>query len=70
MDLAEQICKTVNDLTETINSSDLIIIVKDRKTIVIEKGKRIEGIQHIDFTHSFDELPSLIIEKLLIGGDK
>ncbi len=57
--LSEKILKGVND-------SDLIIIVKDGRTNIIEHGKPVKCVKRIEFTHAVDEAPEIIIQKGVI----
>ena len=57
--LSEKILKGFND-------SELIIIVKDGKTSVIEHGKPIKCLKKIEFTDAIDEMPEIIIQKGVI----
>lgn len=57
--LSEKILKEFND-------SELIIIVKDGKTSVIERGKPIKYLKRIEFTYAVDEVPEIIIQKGVI----
>lgn len=66
----EKIIELMGKLSEEIlrnfNDSDLIIIVKDGKTNIIEHGKQIKHVKRIEFTYALDEVPEVIIQKGVI----
>lgn len=64
--MIEQFEKISNQIVKAINDSELIIIVKNGKTSVIEHGKRIEHLKRVEFTDAIDEVPEIIIQKGVI----
>ncbi len=64
--IIETINKTLKDILNAFNESELIIVVKSGKIRVIENGKPTKGIQKIELTYSLEEVPILKIEKVVI----
>lgn len=64
--LIYEIGKLSEEILKGFNDSELIIIVKDGKTNVIEHGKLVKYVKRIEFTDSADEVPEIIIQKGVI----
>jgi len=48
------------------NDSELIIIVNNGKTTIFEKGKIVKGIKEMKFTAALDEVPEIIVKKVVL----
>lgn len=64
--LLEEYQKVSENLVNSFKNCDLMIIVKDGKTKVIENGKEIHHLRRIYFTAAADEIPTIEIEKNIL----
>lgn len=66
IDVINEIGKLSEKIVKSFNESELVIIVKDGKTNIIEHGKAVKYIKKIEFTHAEGEVPEIIIQKGVI----
>jgi len=59
------IAKAYENIVKMFDDSELIIFVKNGKTNIVDHGEVIKGVQSIDFSASIDEMPELIIRKVV-----
>lgn len=65
-ELIKQYEKVCNELINAFNDTELVIIVKNGKTSVIENGKQVKYVKRVEFTSAVDEVPEIIIQKGVI----
>ena len=63
LDIFNKIEELSEEIIKGFNECELVIIVKNGKTTIVEKGKPIKHVKRIEFTHAIDEVPEIIIQK-------
>lgn len=65
-ELIKQYEKVCSELINAFNDTELVIIVKNGKTSVIENGKQVKYVKRVEFTSAMGEVPEIIIQKGVI----
>lgn len=66
LDVFDKIEELLKEMIKGFNECELVIIVKNGKTTVVEKGKQVKHVKRVEFTDAIDEIPEIIIQKGVI----